>query len=347
MSFSDIPTWMKSADWEITDPGDANSIANDLWGLVPLESAQAETRTLASPAKHGLFLILNMMTDAGDIVVTVANPGYDEIGNTTLTFANTGEYAFLISMRSATGTYAWRLISHEGVTGPEPTFDDVTLTDLTATTVTTTGLSALQNITGSGTLVVSGANTTAGITDSATSALATVTVSATLGVTGATTTAGITDSATAALATVTASGTLDVTGATTVAAVTASGLGTFNAGAGIEGDLTILDGGTATQMTSTTTGVTLNTHSGQITTVASTLAGGAEETFTVTNSKVAALDTVSVMVQDGTNTQATAVAHARQAAAGSFDIIMTNLHASTALNGTLVINFNVISGASS
>ena len=45
-------------------------------------------------------------------------------------------------------------------------------------------------------------------------------------------------------------------------------------------------GGTVTQSSSKTTGVTLNTASGQITMNGASLAGGAEATFTVTNSEI-------------------------------------------------------------
>ncbi len=49
-------------------------------------------------------------------------------------------------------------------------------------------------------------------------------------------------------------------------------------------------GGTVTQATNKTTGVTLNAASGQITMNGASLAGGAEATFTVTNSEIAATD---------------------------------------------------------
>ncbi len=309
----------RSMGVQITDPANGGAISPTATGTVRLVSVGAdETRTIASPTRVGIQITLVMETDGGDIGVTVASPGYDEAGNTLLTFDNTGEWCKLESMLSASATFCWRLVSYEGVIGPGLVVDDMTLTDLTATTVTVSGLSGLQNITASGTLVVTGTTTTAGLTDSTTIAGQAATFALTVG----------------------------ITGATTCAAITASGVGTFNAGAGIEGDLTMLDGGVVTQGTSITTGVTLNTHSGQITTVASTLAAGAEATFTVTNSKVTALDTISVTVNDVGNTTATAVAFAREAAAGSFDIIITNLGTS-ALNGTLVINFNVMSGASS
>ena len=53
-------------------------------------------------------------------------------------------------------------------------------------------------------------------------------------------------------------------------------------------------GGTVTQSSSKTTGVTLNTASGQITMNGASLAGGAEATFTVTNSEISSTDVVVV-----------------------------------------------------
>lgn len=99
-------------------------------------------------------------------------------------------------------------------------------------------------------------------------------------------------------------------------------------------------GGAATQITSITTGVTLSKPAGKITTVASTLAAGAEETFTVTNTLVDADDMVIV-----TTTYAgagTAFVYCSKVAAGSFDVTMSNLAAAAALNAVLVINFVVI-----
>lgn len=75
-------------------------------------------------------------------------------------------------------------------------------------------------------------------------------------------------------------------------------------------------GGAVTQAISRTTGVTLNTLSGQITLF--TAAGAATwATFTVTNSQVAANDVVLVSVKSGTNLYLTAIT---AVAAGSFNI---------------------------
>lgn len=111
-----------------------------------------------------------------------------------------------------------------------------------------------------------------------------------------------------------------------------------------EGDIDLADGGTVTQITSATTGVTLNTHSGQITTVAQNIAAGAEVSFTVTNNKVAAVDNVIIGIASG-STGGKTIAAVTAIGAGSFEITLTNLHASVAESGTLVINFGVIGGS--
>lgn len=102
-------------------------------------------------------------------------------------------------------------------------------------------------------------------------------------------------------------------------------------------------GGAVTQITSSATGVTLNTLKGQITTVALTTAAGAEEVFTVTNNKVAAVDVPSVSTTYAG--AGTPVVSTKKVAAGAFDIVITNLHASAALNAAVVVNFNVEKGA--
>jgi len=99
--------------------------------------------------------------------------------------------------------------------------------------------------------------------------------------------------------------------------------------------------GTVTQITSTTTGVTLSKLSGSITTIAGTLAAAGEESFTVTNTLVAATDTVVACLASTAST-GTPVVSVTAVAAGSFQITVANLHASAALNALLVINFYVL-----
>ena len=106
----------------------------------------------------------------------------------------------------------------------------------------------------------------------------------------------------------------------------------------------ISDGGTVTQGTNITTGVTLNTTTSQITTASTTLAAADEAEFVVTNSTVAATSVVvaSLAVTSSTGTPAVTVS---RIAAGQFTIMVQNLHASVALNNTLVINFAVFGGS--
>lgn len=100
-------------------------------------------------------------------------------------------------------------------------------------------------------------------------------------------------------------------------------------------------GGAVTQITSRTTGVTLNTTSGAITLVSA--AGSATPaSFTVTNSKVAATDTVVVVQKSGTdlyNLHVTAVA------AGSFQITFFTTGGTTTEQP--VFNFAVVRAAAS
>jgi len=170
--------------------------------------------------------------------------------------------------------------------------------------VTSDGSGALNILTGSG------SGTAAISIDSSQN----VTAAANLSVTGAVAVTGAT----------TVTGNLSVTG-NALAVAGAIGYGT---GAG----------GSVTQLTSRTTGVTLNKPTGAITMF--TAAGSATAaTFTVTNSYVAATDTISVNQKSGTNLYnfiVTAVA------AGSFNITFYTTGGTA--SDAPVINFNVIKG---
>jgi hypothetical protein len=104
-------------------------------------------------------------------------------------------------------------------------------------------------------------------------------------------------------------------------------------------------GGTVTQATNRSTGVTLDKLSGQITTNNASLAAEAAATFTVTNAKVAANDVIVVSVASGSNGGNTAVT-VNAVTAGSFDIKVSNNNAAagTAETGAIVINFVVLKG---
>lgn len=102
-------------------------------------------------------------------------------------------------------------------------------------------------------------------------------------------------------------------------------------------------GGSVTQITSATTGVTLNHRAGNITTVAENISAEGSVKFTVTNDTVGANDVVLVTLASGSNGGNTSV-NVVAVAEGSFDIRISNNNAAagTAETGTLVINFVVV-----
>lgn len=101
-------------------------------------------------------------------------------------------------------------------------------------------------------------------------------------------------------------------------------------------------GGTVTQITSRTTGVTLSTRTGSITTTADSMAAQAPTTFTVTNTTVAAADTVVISKLSG---DVDTFAWVNSTAAGSFTVTLFNSHASAADTTAFAFNFTVIKGS--
>ena len=101
-------------------------------------------------------------------------------------------------------------------------------------------------------------------------------------------------------------------------------------------------GGAVTQITSRTTGVTLNTVSGAITLFTAAPVVGTMVSFTVTNSSVAATDTIIVSVKSATNTYLVFVT---AVAAGSFQITIDSVVGTT--SDAPVINFAIIKAVSS
>ena len=100
-------------------------------------------------------------------------------------------------------------------------------------------------------------------------------------------------------------------------------------------------GGTVTQATSRTTGVTLNKPTGAITLVSA--AGSTSwQSFTVTNSLVAATDVVCVVQKSGTDKY---MMHVTNVAAGSFQITFATTGGTTTEQP--VFNFAVIKGSTS
>jgi hypothetical protein len=95
----------------ITDPGASGSYVVDITGsVVGFVTATGETRTLAAPTKVGLMHTMYLKTDGGNATITVTG-GYDQAGNTTITFSDAGDYALLQSIDD-NGTIRWQLIHY-------------------------------------------------------------------------------------------------------------------------------------------------------------------------------------------------------------------------------------------
>ena len=99
-----------------------------------------------------------------------------------------------------------------------------------------------------------------------------------------------------------------------------------------------IDTGTKTA-TATSGAATLAKLSGVVTSEALSTAAGATYTLTVTDSKIAATQQVYASVSLGTATTGMPAVTTVTPAAGSLVVIVQNIHASAALNGTIKIAF--------
>jgi hypothetical protein len=103
---------------------------------------------------------------------------------------------------------------------------------------------------------------------------------------------------------------------------------------------TTLQVDTGTKTAAATSGAaTLNKNAGVITSEALTTAAGAQYTLTLTNSDIAAADQVMASVQLGSATTGTPTITTVTPGAGSVVIVVQNIHATAALNGTIKIAF--------
>lgn len=101
-------------------------------------------------------------------------------------------------------------------------------------------------------------------------------------------------------------------------------------------------GGTVTQATSKSTGVTLDKTTGTITMNNASLNGSTSVSFTLTNSTIAATDVVAVSIKSGA-TAASYLVQVDAVAAGSCLITLRN-YSGGALGEAVVLSFVVISG---
>lgn len=103
-------------------------------------------------------------------------------------------------------------------------------------------------------------------------------------------------------------------------------------------------GGTVSQLTDRSTGVTLNKLTGQIITQATSLAASTSVSFVVTNSLVALPDVVVLNVQTG-DTPNTSIFTVSAVANGSFTVRISNINTATADTLSASLNFAVIKGS--
>ena len=101
---------------KLDDPGDGNTIrASEDLSVCELVSTTTETRVLANPTKPGIRLIIRMLTDGGDVVMSAAN-GLNTTLETSATFADAGDLLSLISVTKTAGsppsaaTYRWQTL---------------------------------------------------------------------------------------------------------------------------------------------------------------------------------------------------------------------------------------------
>jgi len=105
--------------------------------------------------------------------------------------------------------------------------------------------------------------------------------------------------------------------------------------------------GAVTQLTSKSTGVTLNNSAGRITMNGAALAAGAAVSFVLTNSLISINDTIIVNVSSNTTGSALGAytTYVSYLAAGSALITLRNLTAATSYSEAVIINFAIIHGA--
>ena len=101
------------APLESYDPGASGTITvTKNFELYELVSAAAETRTLAAPTRGGIYCIIRMKTDGGDITMTAAAT-LNVAANNTAVFADVGDQLVLISVSASSG-YRWEIVVNTG-----------------------------------------------------------------------------------------------------------------------------------------------------------------------------------------------------------------------------------------
>ena len=106
----------KLANNTIADPGNTTkAIPVTASGICEIVTTGAETRTIAAPTFAGQVIVINMITDGGDCVIT-ASAAINATGNNTMTFGEVGDVIGLVGRKTAaTPTYTWAVLFNDGV----------------------------------------------------------------------------------------------------------------------------------------------------------------------------------------------------------------------------------------
>jgi hypothetical protein len=122
---------MYSAPYRMLDPGSAGTIyPRKQFSYCPVVTAAAEARTLEQPYKAGIVHTVVLETDGGDLTLTVTG-GYNADADTSITFADAGDFVTFLSIKVGTSFY-WRVLAQEGtnVVGEDLAADQATIQEM-------------------------------------------------------------------------------------------------------------------------------------------------------------------------------------------------------------------------
>lgn len=96
----------------LKDPGNAGIIraVADLQICEMVSGASGETRTLATPTKPGIRLVIRLKTDGGGDVVVTAPAGLNVALETQATFADASDFLSLISVTISGTSHRWEIL---------------------------------------------------------------------------------------------------------------------------------------------------------------------------------------------------------------------------------------------
>jgi hypothetical protein len=115
MSAYNVLHQMMESTFATPDPGDGGVINIDRYGqLVELASGTTETRTLSRPLHPGILCLVRMVSDGGDVTVTITG-GCNVAGNTAAVFADVGDQLLLVSVSTSTANvFRWEILVNTG-----------------------------------------------------------------------------------------------------------------------------------------------------------------------------------------------------------------------------------------